>query len=198
MKQSVKFSGAAALGIIVSMSLSLVSARADTVYTWTLSGDGLTGTGTISLNDTAAGSKTDPTDGTFSSFVADAITGSITGGANMGTITGVTTGDQANNQVTPNAPNDVTFEGHVVDNFGLDIAFTDGIYNLSADAAVPSEYVLAAVDGTAAATFSPVTFALTPDSVSTTPLPGALPLFAGGLGFVGYLTRRKKRAQLAT
>ena len=30
---------------------------------------------------------------------------------------------------------------------------------------------------------------------ATTPLPATLPLFAGGLGFVGYLTRRKKRAQ---
>jgi hypothetical protein len=27
----------------------------------------------------------------------------------------------------------------------------------------------------------------------TTPLPATLPLFAGGLGFVGYLSRRKKR-----
>jgi len=27
---------------------------------------------------------------------------------------------------------------------------------------------------------------------STTPLPATLPLFAGGLGFVGYLTRRKR------
>jgi hypothetical protein len=34
-----------------------------------------------------------------------------------------------------------------------------------------------------------------PDLVSATPLPATLPLFAGGLGFVGYLTRRKKRAQ---
>ena len=31
-----------------------------------------------------------------------------------------------------------------------------------------------------------------------TPLPATLPLFAGGLGFVGYLTRRKKRAQAVT
>jgi hypothetical protein len=30
---------------------------------------------------------------------------------------------------------------------------------------------------------------------SATPLPATLPLFAGGLGFVGYLTRRKKRVQ---
>jgi hypothetical protein len=31
------------------------------------------------------------------------------------------------------------------------------------------------------------------DSLAATPLPATLPLFAGGLGFVGYLTGRKKR-----
>jgi hypothetical protein len=35
-----------------------------------------------------------------------------------------------------------------------------------------------------------------PVNASATPIPGALPLFAGGLGFVGYLTRRKKRSAL--
>jgi hypothetical protein len=30
---------------------------------------------------------------------------------------------------------------------------------------------------------------------SATPLPATLPLFAGGLGFVGYLTRRKRNAK---
>jgi PEP-CTERM motif len=30
--------------------------------------------------------------------------------------------------------------------------------------------------------------------VSATPLPATLPLFAGGLGFVGYLARRRKRS----
>jgi hypothetical protein len=38
-----------------------------------------------------------------------------------------------------------------------------------------------------------ITSSLAP--VSTTPLPATFPLFAGGLGFVGYLTRRKKRGQ---
>jgi hypothetical protein len=28
----------------------------------------------------------------------------------------------------------------------------------------------------------------------STPLPATLPLFAGGLGFVGYLTRRRKQS----
>jgi hypothetical protein len=30
-------------------------------------------------------------------------------------------------------------------------------------------------------------------SLATTPLPATLPLFAGGLGFVGYLSRRRKK-----
>ncbi len=32
------------------------------------------------------------------------------------------------------------------------------------------------------------------NDVTSTPLPATLPLFAGGLGFVGYLTRRRKRS----
>jgi hypothetical protein len=36
------------------------------------------------------------------------------------------------------------------------------------------------------------------DLLAATPLPATLPLFAGGLAFVGYLTRRKKRAQAVT
>jgi hypothetical protein len=31
--------------------------------------------------------------------------------------------------------------------------------------------------------------------IAATPLPAALPLFAGGLGFLGYLTRRRKKHQ---
>jgi hypothetical protein len=34
-------------------------------------------------------------------------------------------------------------------------------------------------------------------AVSATPLPAALPLFAGGLGFVGFLARRRKGTALA-
>ena len=35
------------------------------------------------------------------------------------------------------------------------------------------------------------------NSITATPLPATLPLFAGGLGFVGYLTRRRKKAVAA-
>lgn len=35
------------------------------------------------------------------------------------------------------------------------------------------------------------------DPASATPLPAALPLFAGGLGFMGFLVRRRKKQQAA-
>jgi hypothetical protein len=80
-----------------------------------------------------------------------------------------------------------------------DIAFSTGDINmtgLSASASIdpsfqlgsgaPSGYSIVFSDGIG-------------DTPSATPLPPTLPLFAAGLGFVGYLTRRKKRAQaLAT
>lgn len=40
---------------------------------------------------------------------------------------------------------------------------------------------------------SPVTFGPNFEDTPATPLPGTLPLFAAGLGFVGYLSRRKNR-----
>ena len=39
----------------------------------------------------------------------------------------------------------------------------------------------------------PILAFLTPSQVSATPLPAALPMFASGLGLVGFLARRKKR-----
>ena len=39
----------------------------------------------------------------------------------------------------------------------------------------------------------PILAFLTPSQVSATPLPGALPLFASALGFIGLITRRRKQ-----
>jgi hypothetical protein len=57
-------------------------------------------------------------------------------------------------------------------------ASIDPSFQLSADA--PSGYSIVFSSGIG-------------DTPTATPLPATLPLFAGGLGFVGYLTRRKKR-----
>ena len=57
--------------------------------------------------------------------------------------------------------------------------FTDGVIGTGYDAA------------TTLASGLTVTF--TAETTSATPLPAALPLFAGGLGVIGLLARRKKR-----
>ncbi len=41
--------------------------------------------------------------------------------------------------------------------------------------------------------FGPTGFGVGTFALTATPLPATLPLFAGGLGFVGYLTRRRNR-----
>jgi len=86
-------------------------------------------------------------------------------------------------------------------------------FAVASDVVVPSGYVSGTLLAPSTATFDNSTLALlgitvgtyewtwgasadqsfTIDVVATTPLPATLPLFAGGLGFVGYLTRRKKR-----
>lgn len=50
------------------------------------------------------------------------------------------------------------------------------------------------VGGNPAPTFN-MTFSLAGDVIDNTPLPASLPLFAGGLGVLGFLGRRRKRAQ---
>ena len=52
-----------------------------------------------------------------------------------------------------------------------------------------SDTATASADDSESASFTVET------TVAATPLPATFPLFAGGLGFVGYLTRRKKRVQ---
>jgi hypothetical protein len=72
----------------------------------------------------------------------------------------------------------------ITDTAGLSAsASIDPSFQLGPDA--PSGYSIVFSDGIG-------------DTSSATPLPATLPLFAGGLGFVGYLTRRKKRNAQAT
>ncbi len=73
----------------------------------------------------------------------------------------------------------ITIQGALVTNFSfVSDASTDGwCVGYSSSLCTPASNGDAGLDG----------------SFSATPLPAALPLFAGGLGFVGYLTRRRKQ-----
>ena len=79
-------------------------------------------------------------------------------------------------------------------NFGNSLTFTVnnyvGIYNLTVNQA-PIWFVAASM------TNGIPTWAIAVDSIAT-PLPGALPLFAGGLGVFGLLTWRTKRKKAAS
>jgi hypothetical protein len=68
---------------------------------------------------------------------------------------------------------------------GFSVAFTDGTYSVTMG-------LVNNTDPTNSISLTSMAM------YASTPLPGTLPLFAGGLGFVGYLTRRRKQgAKLA-
>jgi hypothetical protein len=195
MKRSVGFLGAVALAAVVSTSFLSVPARADTVYDWTISGgsaqDGsgaLAGSGTITLSST-------PTiNGTGTGYAVDGITGMFTSTDITGAITGTFTSGAVDNLVYPSDPG-----GFILDDFGLGITVMvspTNSYQLEFGAANgdPGFYnETCCGGGEPIYDYNDVTFGVTPETPSATPLPAALPLFAGGLGMLGAFSRRKKR-----
>ncbi|MFY9892503.1 MAG: VPLPA-CTERM sorting domain-containing protein [Xanthobacteraceae bacterium] len=169
------------------VTLSFTAARADTVYDWTISGGtgGLSGSGTITLSSTATITST----GT--GYAVDGLTGSL--GSNdfaTSNVTGPWVSGQVDNLVYPSAPG-----GTLLDDFGLGIVLANS-YDLAVgeDNNNPGEYnVSCCGSNNPIYTYPDVIFALTSTTVSTTPLPATLPLFASGLGALGLLARRRKR-----
>jgi hypothetical protein len=77
-----------------------------------------------------------------------------------------------------------------LDESGISFAISNGdLINLFAEG--PFEYLFFAPGGGEDETV--ITFSATPEGATATPLPATLPLFAGGLGFVGYLAKRRKQ-----
>ena len=94
--------------------------------------------------------------------------------------------------------------GTVIGDFSLNGSHFTGLFGLAYDGTTmwatggTSIYSVNLINGNVAFDVSFAGYGLsdangTTIAVSTTPIPGALPLFAGGLSFVGYLTRRRKR-----
>jgi hypothetical protein len=179
-----------ALAVGGLMSLSLVAAHADTVYDFTISGTETNGSGTITVG--AEETSGVPADGYVIGGVTGTINGeSITGLANFG-------GSDDVIYLPPNQPGGYS----IADNFGIALALSDGDINFSGYSS-PSTYLINSSSSSSVTASScgiggcssvdSFTLTLTPESVSATPLPAALPLFAGGLGMLGLFSRRKKR-----
>ena len=173
-----RFLGAAALviGGLLPLAATVAPADAATVtFDWTLTGPSASlggvpfpGSGTITATTSAGG---------------DSVT-AITGTINGSTISGLTTFDGSDNLVFPNGTAPLDTHG---------IAFTTAagqtidILSEFAEGTPPTGNAYEEIASNPGG-FGVGTFALTP-----TPLPAALPLYAGGLVMVGLLARRRKR-----
>ncbi len=191
MKRSVSFGGTLALAAIASMSFSLVSASADTVYDWTLSGDGLSGSGTITLGSTGSG-----TDG--EGFPVTAMTGTFAD-ADMNTSTTTSpasvTGPQiiegSDNVVYPSSP--VGLNGHVLDDFELGLTLSNGFEVLIGPQNSNPGLYNVSVGGPSLPSFSytneNITFDLS--NVAATPLPATWTMLIAGFAGLGFFPYRR-------
>jgi len=161
---------------LLPFATPITSAQASTVvFDWTLTGPAaslggvpLPGSGTITAITGTGGE------------VVTAITGTIGGVA----ITGLTTFNGSDDLIFPSG---TTF----VDTKGLTFTTATGqqidIFSFFAEGSPPSGNAygeIASPGGFGVGTF---------DLTAQTPLPAALPLYAAGLGVVGFVARRKKR-----
>jgi hypothetical protein len=169
MKRSIWFPGAVTLAAIVSISFSLTAARASTVYDWTLSGATFNGSGTITLG-------TEETTNNGGGYLATGMTGEI----NLVGVMSPTNYYGSDNYVFPSATT-------VVDNFGLGVLLANGDM-VAIDPGGPYNVQYSVTSST----YQNEDFTLSLP-VTTTPLPAALPLFAGGLGALGLFGWRSKR-----
>jgi hypothetical protein len=191
-----KFPKAAILviGALLPLPAAILPASAATVtYDWTLTGPAAslggfvwTGGGTVTVT-TGSGGDT-----------ITGITGTVTNGTITDPITGLATSGTIDNLLFPDGttftgPPVVTRGSYVsasdLDTNGLGFTIAAGTIDVfggyqpnSTDVTPGNNY-----DETGPGGFGVGTFALT-----ATPLPAALPLFAGGLGMLGLFGRRRK------
>jgi hypothetical protein len=187
---SVRFSGIF-FGLIASLALLFsVQAQAATVYSFDTPVVGTFASGgTVSL--TANGSSetfvvTAPTGNTFNEFAINLQWGATVAPSASYTVTPYTAWAYFPGGFGP-------FNTVLTGNFGNSLTFTvnnyAGIYNLNVNN-LPIWFLAASeTNGTP-------TWAIAADTIET-PLPGALPLFAGGLSVFGLLTWRGKRKKAA-
>jgi hypothetical protein len=179
-----------ALAIAGLMAFSLSPARANTVYDWTLSGDGLSGSGTITLSST----PTVTISGT--GYAVDAIGGTIgSGDFTTSAVTGPWVTGQVDNIVYyPTA----LAGGHILDDFGLGIVLGNG-YDLTIGAANANPGLYNANccgSNNPIYSYPLVSFDLGP--VAATPLPSTWTMLIAGFAGLGFFAYRRARKSVAT
>lgn len=177
-----------ALAIAGLMSLSLVSARADTVYDWTFSGTDVSGSGTFTVGG-LVDSSVGPSDG----YYLVGATGTINGV----NITGTTSYFGSDNVIylPPDQPGGYS----ITDNFGIALALSNGDIEFTG-ASAPSTYIIDASSSSSVISSScgvggcsyVDSFTLTLNPVTTTPLPATWTLMLIGLAGLGFLLYRRQ------
>jgi hypothetical protein len=191
-----KFRNAVTLVIsaLLPLAVALPAAAATVTYDWTLTGPAATlggfvwtGSGTVTAT-TGSGSDT-----------ITAITGTVTNGTVTDSITGLATPGTFDNLLFPigttfSGPPVVTSGSYLsasdLDTKGLGFTIAAGTIEVFGGYAPNSTDVTPGnnYDEIGPGGFGVGTFALT-----ATPLPAALPLFAGGLGILALMARRRQR-----
>ena len=192
------------VAFMIAFSLPLAAAvapasAATVTYDWTLTapsaslgGFDFTGSGTITAN-TGTGSDT-----------VMAITGTITNGTITDPVTGLATPGGFDNLLFPIG---TTFTGPPVVTTGSYISASDldtkglGFTTAAGTIVVFGGYAPNSTDVTPGNNYdqiSPDGFGVGTFALTATPLPAALPLFAGGLMALGLFGRRRQRSSLTT
>lgn len=173
----------AAAAFIIIGFLPFTTAPVDAAvltFDWTLSGPAASLGG---IPFPASGTIT--VDTTMQMNGGDEVTG-ITGTIDGSIISGLSTFDGADNLLFPSGTAPLDTHG---------IAFTTvagqsvDIFSFFAEGTPPTG------NAYGESTSSPGGFGVGTFALTATPLPATLPLFAGGLGLVGFLTKRRKGAQ---
>jgi hypothetical protein len=183
------------------LGATVAPAFADTVYDWTISGTEISGSGTFTV-----GSLANPSVGPSDGYFLDGATGVINGVS----ITGLSTAfgvidDGFGADIVFPSPNSNDATSISFSGFGVSLALSDGAIQIVGSnpfsiGGSTSRSVIADQCGVGGCA-SVDAFTLTLSPVAATPLPAALPLFAGGLGALGLLgwrRKRKKSAAIAT
>lgn len=188
-----------ALALVGLFLFSWAPARADTVYDWTLSWISGTSTPVGNSSGTLSGSGTITVGSTQNGnggYYATAIDGSLTSPSPSlysGSITSLFGPNGAvDDAIYYDPASGPTNGGFVLDDSGLAFTLSNNqLIEIGPNNSTPGEYNVG-IPGSPTG-YDLVSFSLTPESVSATPLPPTWVMFIAGLGLLGFISFRQSQ-----